>query len=144
MGKRRQAREIAMQVLYNIDVCDFNRQEAWECFGRKCQGGDIDDIFTFAKELVDGVLANREVIDAQISAVIKNWDLHRLAAVDRTVLRLASFEMLFLTEIPVSVVINEAVEIAKSFSTNDSGKFVNGVIDKLKGRRGIYERAYPI
>src|SRR5213076_1253571 len=87
----------------------------------------------FADPLIRGTLQNRDECDDQIKKHAKNWDLHRIAAVDRNVMRLAIYEMLHRTDIPPVVSINEAVDIAKKFSTQDSGKFVNGILDKIKG-----------
>lgn len=89
----------------------------------------------FAQHLVDGVLAQQEAIDAVIMKYAQNWELTRMAAIDRCVLRLASFELIHDRETPVNVIINEAVEIAKKFSTAQSGKFVNGILDKVKLER---------
>jgi N utilization substance protein B len=87
----------------------------------------------FADPLIRGALQYREEADASIKKFAKNWELHRIAAVDRNILRLAIYEMLHRDDIPPVVSINEAVDIAKKFSTQDSGKFVNGILDKVKG-----------
>ena len=87
----------------------------------------------FAEPLIRGTLEHRDEIDALIKKHAKNWELHRIAAVDRNILRLAIYEMLHREDIPPVVSINEAVDIAKKFSTQDSGKFVNGILDKVKG-----------
>src|SRR5207247_4230720 len=87
----------------------------------------------FADPLIRGALEQREELDAEIIKHAKNWSLTRIAAVDRNILRLAIYEMLHREDIPPVVSINEAVDIAKKFSTQDSGKFVNGILDKIKG-----------
>lgn len=87
----------------------------------------------FADKLIKGVLENRNDLDERIKQHAENWDLHRMAVVDRNILRLAIYEMLHRDDIPPIVSINEAVDIAKKFSTQDSGKFVNGILDKIKG-----------
>jgi N utilization substance protein B len=87
----------------------------------------------FAEPLIRGALDHRDEADALIKKHAQNWDLHRMAAVDRNILRLAIYEMLYRDDIPPVVSINEAVDIAKKFSTQDSGKFVNGILDKVKG-----------
>jgi N utilization substance protein B len=87
----------------------------------------------FADPLIRGTLENRDELDSVIKKHALNWDLHRIAAVDRNILRLAIFEMTHREDIPPVVSINEAVDIAKKFSTQDSGKFVNGILDKVKG-----------
>ena len=144
MATRRDAREMAMHVLFSIDVCKLDRQEAWESYFRISEKYDIENIKDFIDELIDGTLANMRLIDAEIIKVMTNWDLDRVAATDRAILRLAVFELFFMDSVPVNVVINEAVDLAKNFSTPDSGKFVNGVVDKLKDKRGMYERAYTL
>lgn len=87
----------------------------------------------FADPLIRGAIENKDESDEQIKKHAKNWDLHRIAAVDRNIMRLAIYEMLHRDDIPPVVSINEAVDIAKKFSTQDSGKFVNGILDKIKG-----------
>ena len=87
----------------------------------------------FAEPLIRGALEHRDAIDENIKSHAKNWDFHRIAAVDRNIMRLAIYEMLHREDIPPVVSINEAVDIAKKFSTQDSGKFVNGILDKIRG-----------
>ncbi len=87
----------------------------------------------FAEPLIRGALEHRDAIDEKIKSHAKNWDFHRIAAVDRNIMRLAIYEMLHREDIPPVVSINEAVDIAKKFSTQDSGKFVNGILDKIRG-----------
>ncbi len=86
----------------------------------------------FAEPLIRGALEHRDAIDEHIKKHAKNWEFHRIAAVDRNIMRLAIYEMLFREDIPPIVSINEAVDIAKKFSTQDSGKFVNGILDKVR------------
>ncbi len=90
-------------------------------------------IRSFADGLVEGTLSRMADIDAELSRVMINWSLHRLAAVDRNILRMAVYEMRFRDDIPPVVTINEAIDIARKFSTADSGKFVNGILDRIKG-----------
>jgi len=87
----------------------------------------------FADPLIRGTLEHRDEIDAHIRRIAKNWELHRIAVVDRNILRLAIFEMLHREDIPPVVSINEAIDIAKKFSTEESGKFVNGILDRIRG-----------
>ena len=154
MGTRRQARERAVQFLFQYDhnpteVLDADLEHFWLhqrpavielVEGRSAWGEDRkmppptpDDISirSFAEPLVRGVLENRDSIDEILSQLTDNWDLHRMAAVDRNILRLAAHELMHREDVPPVVVINEAVDIAKKFSTDDSGKFVNGILDKL-------------
>jgi len=90
---------------------------------------------SFALAIFNGVCLKRSDIDALIEQYAKNWDLERMAAVDRNIIRLAAFEIMDMPETPINVIIDEAVEISKKYSTKDSGKFVNGILDKLKAVR---------
>lgn len=94
---------------------------------------DEAEVRTFADGLIAGTLQNLPEIDAELGRVMINWSLHRLAAVDRNVLRMAVYELRHRDDIPPVVSINEAIDIARKFSTSDSGKFVNGILDRIKG-----------
>lgn len=156
MGKRREARERAVQFLFQHDLnppenLDQALGQFWDSQRAAVIAGEkgaatwgqkpdfppptVDEASTrlFADPLIRGTLEHREEMDDVIKKHAKNWDLHRMAAVDRNILRLAIFEMLHREDIPPVVSINEAVDIAKKFSTEDSGKFVNGILDKIKG-----------
>ncbi len=130
-GKRRQGRELAVQFLYQ---CDFNGEPLDEALGLFWQTQDNldDDVRRFAEELVRGVAARQAAVDAKIQQYAEHWEIGRIAAVDRNILRLAIYEMLFRDDIPPVVSINEAVEVAKKFSTRESGGFVNGILDRIK------------
>ena len=130
-GKRRIARELAVQFLYQFDLSGGSLQEAVPLFW-ETQSEVGEDGRKFTEELVNGVVERKLAIDERIAKYTDNWDLPRIAAVDRNILRLAMYEMLFRDDIPPVVSINEAVDIAKKFSTQDSGKFVNGILDKVK------------
>src|SRR5580693_6446446 len=156
MGKRREARERAVQFLFQYDLNTpedlelelatfWNSQRAAAIedekgpatWGEKTElpPPTVEDAETrlFSEPLIRGVLEHRDAIDEAIKKHAKNWDFHRIAAVDRNIMRLAIYEMLYRQDIPPIVSINEAVDIAKKFSTEDSGKFVNGILDKIKG-----------
>ncbi|MEW6556300.1 MAG: transcription antitermination factor NusB [Elusimicrobiota bacterium] len=137
MGSRRISRECAMQILYSIDVCKLTKEDA-ETFFWNTQYYD-NNIVAFAKELIDGTLANLNEIDKHLKQTAENWELDRMASVDRAILRLSSYELLFTPETPPNVVINEAIELAKDFSTEESGKFVNGILDKIKSKMQKYK-----
>jgi N utilization substance protein B len=153
---RRHARERAVQFLFQYDLnppenLDLALDEFWESqragviaeeTGEATWGQPVnlppptaDELATraFADPLIRGTLEHRQQIDALIGKFARNWSLKRMATVDRNVLRLAVYEMLHRDDIPPVVSINEAVDIAKKFSTQDSGKFVNGILDKIKG-----------
>ena len=130
-GKRRIARELAVQFLYQYDLSGGSLEEALPLFWQT-QSEVSDDGRKFTEELIHGVVERRVPIDERIAKYTDNWDLPRIAAVDRNILRLAMYEMLFRDDIPPVVSINEAVDIAKKFSTRESGAFVNGILDRLK------------
>jgi N utilization substance protein B len=89
----------------------------------------------FAKDLFIGVCIKKSKIDSLIRKYVKNWELDRMAVIDRNIIRLAAYEIIVTRDTPINVIIDEAIEIAKKYSTKDSGKFVNGVLDKLKAIR---------
>jgi N utilization substance protein B len=131
MGLRRDGREAAIQFLYQLDTYrPANMEEALTAFWK--QNEEPKNVRDFADGLLRGALEKMPEIDAKIRTLADNWDFERLAAVDRNILRLAVYEMLFCPEIPPVVSINEAIEIAKKFSTAESGKFVNGLLDRVK------------
>jgi transcription antitermination factor NusB len=133
MGVRRKARECALQILYFMDVCKIDN-EVDEEFSLLKENRS-PKILRFVNKLVEGTVENIVKIDVLITKYADNWELERMAAVDRNILRSASYEIIYLTEIPISVIINEAVELAKKYSTAESGKFINGILDKLKEER---------
>jgi N utilization substance protein B len=130
-GKRRLARECAIQFLYQLDMTGGDLAESLERFW-ETQENLSPNVRTFAEELIRGALAHLAGIDEKIQHYTENWELPRIAAVDRNILRLAIYEMLHRDDIPPVVSINEAVDIAKKFSTRESGAFVNGILDRLK------------
>jgi N utilization substance protein B len=131
MGLRRDGREAAIQFLYQVDVHKPEKvEDALKAFWK--QNEEPQNVRDFATDLLRGALEKLPEVDAKIRTLADNWDFERLAVVDRNILRLAIYEMLFRPEIPPVVSINEAIEIAKKFSTAESGKFVNGLLDKVK------------
>ena len=133
MGVRRDAREAAVQYLYQRemqgDQSDQALEEFYEMRGLSPSGK------RFCNELLEGWMQHREEIDAVIAKNARNFEFNRLSAVDRNVLRIACHEILFRSDIPAPVAINEAIEIAKKYSTEDSGKFVNGVLDNIRKQK---------
>jgi N utilization substance protein B len=125
VGTRREARELALQTLYQLDLTGEEDGGVGAHFG-----GDPEAI-GFARQLVDGVRADRERIDALIAAASEHWRLPRLSRVDLSLLRLSTYELLSCPDIPASVTIDEAVEIARRFGSEDSASFVNGVLDAI-------------
>jgi len=130
MGYRRQARELVVQSLYGYDL---NRQNRGEALARFRETAHLPEkAFRFAEELFAGVIDHLEEIDRRIDGHARNWTLDRLALVDKQILRLALCELYYREDIPPPVTINEAVEIAKKFSTPQSGRFVNGILDRVR------------
>lgn len=128
--KRRRAREYALQILFQIDF--KGKEIASKDFEAFWSDKDLsEDIKKFTEELVKGTLQRLEKIDSRIEMVAENWILNRMAAVDRNILRLAAYEILYRKDIPLAVTINEAIEIAKKFSTSEAAPFINGILDKL-------------
>jgi transcription antitermination protein NusB len=155
MGKRREARERAVQFLFQHDLnppedLAHSLKVFWESqraaalaeekgpatWGQRIElpplSADELAMQQFAEPLIRGALERRDELDGYIKKCAENWELHRIAAVDRNILRLAIYEMIFREDIPPVVSINEAVEIAKKFSTQESGRFVNGILDKVR------------
>ncbi|MFH1783459.1 MAG: transcription antitermination factor NusB [bacterium] len=133
MGTRRQGRELALQVLYQIDITGQKLSEAEKPFWEHSTVGSRTR--EFATQILKGTTENIKHIDKVISKYTENWDIKRMASVDRNILRGATFELIYLEDIPINVIINEAVELAKKYSTAESGRFVNGILDKIKKER---------
>ncbi|GAB4350582.1 MAG: N utilization substance protein NusB [Candidatus Abyssubacteria bacterium] len=134
MGSRRKAREKALKILFQIDFNEVDVRAVLDEFWKEHPSGE--KVREFTETLVKGAVANRERIDMMISSTLKNWSLERLNAVDRAILRCAVFELMYMPDIPPKVTINEAVEIAKAYGTDESGSFINGVLDNIRERVG--------
>jgi len=129
MRKRSLAREIALQALYQLETRGNEAVSEADDF---CSARSEDpEIKEFAEELIKGIKEKQSELDAHIQTMIPNWELERLALIDRLILRMGTYEMLYRDDIPPVVSINEAVNIAKKYSTKTSGSFVNGVLDKI-------------
>ncbi|HMK60488.1 MAG TPA: transcription antitermination factor NusB [Dissulfurispiraceae bacterium] len=138
MTKRRKAREYALQFLYGIDLValepgeqknyDLRRglEEFW-----KGTGEEDPDVRSFAEALAKGTIEHLSEIDPLIQNAVEKWKLLRMAAIDRNIIRVAAYEILFRADIPDAVSINEALEIAKRFSTAESAAFINGILDRI-------------
>jgi transcription antitermination factor NusB len=133
MRKRTRAREFALQILYQMDITGDNYDICLNNFWQALSQEHIDEeVKNFTTELVKGVADNLETIDKKISQYATNWQLRRMAVVDRNILRMSCFELMFRDDIPPKVSINEAVELAKKYSGPEAGKFVNAISDKIK------------
>ena len=134
MGARHTARERALQALYQLDMSGGSPEEAlaaaWEAAAQEAPTPDPNAV-QFARELVEGVVANLRTIDALIEQHSHNWRIDRMDRIDRSVLRLAIFELQYREDIPRKVTLNEAVELGKSYGTEASSAFVNGLLDRV-------------
>ena len=129
MGGRRLSREIALKVLFQIDLVSTNLEETLKYTFKN--GKLSDEVKEFTLLLVKGVISSSSEIDKAINSYAKNWSLERITNIDRSILRIAIYEILYLKNIPKSVSINEAVELAKKYGTKSSFSFVNGVLGKI-------------
>lgn len=130
MSSRRQERRLAIDILFGSDVTGTVASSVlaeWLEAGR--------EVPTFTRELVEGVGRNLEAIDRTIGSHSQGWRVGRMAALDRTILRVATYELLFSADVPIAAAIDEAVRAAKELSTEDSGRFVNGVLGKVAAER---------
>ncbi len=130
MRKRTIARESALKILYAIDI---TKEDPDECINNYWLSQDkINvEVKNFADDIVSGVCNNMARIDSVVSKSATNWELDRMAVIDRNILRIGTYELLYMEDIPPKVAINEAIDIAKRYGDKDSGKFVNGVLDKI-------------
>ncbi len=128
--KRRKAREYALQMLFQLDfkVEKFENRDLEAFWSDKKENTEVKK---FAEELVRGTVNKLNEIDSMIGKAAENWVVQRMSAVDRNILRFASYEILYMKDIPSAVTINEAIEIAKKFSSGESAPFINGVLDRL-------------
>ncbi|GKU79648.1 transcription antitermination factor NusB [Paenibacillus sp. L3-i20] len=137
--KRRLSREITVSSLYQLEMNEVTPSEAIDMLMEELRQeneieadpSEVGSTDEFVRELVNGVLENKQVIDGMLQQYLTGWQVDRLSRVDRQVLRLACYEMVFRDDVPPVAAINEAIEVAKHFGTEESGKFVNGVLGKL-------------
>lgn len=141
MKKRTRARELALQFLYQLDL----RGDALYAEAREFVAAEERDAETtrFALRLVQGTFENKAGIDQMIQGVAQNWNISRMAVVDRNVLRLATYELVHCPDVPPKVAINEAIELGKRYSTQNSGAFINGILDKIMNRQTTPLAAAP-
>jgi N utilization substance protein B len=136
---RTRARELALQFLFQADFHDADYRLELEAFLDEALAGKAGETEAraYARELVDGVLRHRGEIDAKIQEAAKNWDLQRMAGADRNALRIGCFELLYGKSVPMKVAINEAIELGKRYSTEASGAFINGILDRIRKDAGL-------
>ena len=134
MGIRRKGRELALQALYQIEITGDASMAAVDLFLNHFEGNP--EAKEFARRLVSGVISQRMEIDEVIQRCTEHWKLMRLAKVDLVILRMATYELVFCPDIPLNVSLDEAIEIGKRFSTDDSANFINGVLDQVAQSSG--------
>ncbi len=133
MRKRTKAREYVLQMLYQVDITRGSWEEILENFWATNDQEELSvELKDFSAQLLQGVVSHLEEIDKKISKYAANWQLERMAFVDRNIMRLGCFELIYRADIPPKVAINEAVELAKKYSGSESGKFVNAILDQIK------------
>jgi N utilization substance protein B len=146
MKSRRTCREAAIQALYLCDAQGSFSRETVDLFSSHFLRIGLNDhgentlpqeSDPFYQEIIDGVLSNREAIDSAIGLASKNWSIARMALVDRNILRVAVYEILYRLDVPPKVAINEAIEIAKEFASPEGPTFINGVLDEVVSQRGV-------
>ncbi|MBU4149593.1 MAG: transcription antitermination factor NusB [Candidatus Omnitrophica bacterium] len=130
MRKRTLARECALKILYKIEIAKDSVQDSFDDFWSSQK--KAESVKSFAETLVRGTRENVAKLDELISKYTENWDIKRIAVIDKNIMRLSIFELLYMDDIPAKVSINEAIELAKKYGDVDSGKFVNGILDKIR------------
>jgi N utilization substance protein B len=129
MGKRHQARELALRVLFQLESSHDDPEEVLRYHA--AEGGVTPDVAAFAGELIRGVIANQERLDAILSDASEHWTLQQMAKVDRIILRIAVYELTVDRQVPTKAAINESIELAKTFSGDEAGRFVNGILGRV-------------
>jgi N utilization substance protein B len=135
MRKRTQSREMALKILFSWDISREPMEDCRKRFIHNAGEPCDEEVVKYSGELVTGVEKKKDEIDPIIAGYATNWSLDRMATIDRNILRMATYELLYLSEVPPKVAINEAIELAKKFGDKDSGKFVNGILDGIKKDR---------
>lgn len=128
-GKRHQARELALRVLFQLETSDDDPDEVLSYHA--AESAATPDVANFAAELVRGVLAHREQLDAVLADASEHWKVEQMAKVDRTILRIAVYELTVDKQVPTKAAINESIELAKTFSGEEAGRFVNGILGRV-------------
>ncbi len=129
MGKRRKSRELALQVLYQLDVTKQDPSKVLAQFQQQFSPNEEKD--EFLEGLVLGVLDHSQEIDRLIERFSENWRLERMSIIDRNILRMATFELIYCEDIPPKVTLNEAIDLGKEYGSEDSGSFINGILDRI-------------
>ena len=145
MGQRRRSREVALQILFEMEMAGHAPEEAIGLYYQLFDDGDEPgvpfDVRPFAEEIVRGVNLHRVEIDGMIGSASEHWRVARMSVVDRNILRIAIFEMLYCPDIPPKVSINEAIDLGKAFGNMESGAFINGILDHILPKLGLTAQA---
>lgn len=139
MGARRSGREAALQMLFQLEASSISSAQAIELFWRTFEDADPEGR-PYADAIVTGVAEHMDAIDKRVVSASQNWRLERMSRVDRNLLRLGTWELMFKRDVPRAVILDEAVELAKSFGTDESSGFVNGVLDRIASDLGRSDR----
>jgi len=135
MGTRHLGRELALKALYQMDIrADASNEDLVLLFETFTTS---DEVRRFATQLVEGVRGEQIALDRQVAAALEHWSIGRLSRVDHNILRMALYELMRVEDVPARVTIDEAIELAKTYGDQDSGRFVNGVLDQLAGRLNL-------
>lgn len=129
MGKRRRARELVLRGLYAMEISENSIETVLNDIDQS--HGEEEEMIVFVNKLLRETIDHKQDLDREVGSAVRNWDLNRIALIDRIILRFALCELLYFQEIPPKVTINEAIDLAKKYSTADSGRFVNGVLDAI-------------
>lgn len=130
MGNRRRSRELAMQALFYVDMRQNKSEEILDLYLQSFTPSK--KVLPFFLELVNGVIREKDQIDTMIERFSSNWKMSRMSCVDRNIMRIAVYEMLYCSDIPLKVSINEAIDVGKKFGTEESGAFINGILDSVR------------
>jgi len=142
LRRRTKAREIALQSLYQLELLGAKTLGDFRFFCKDAASGDRE-ILEFCMALVEGTWTRREELDREVEAVLEHWAMNRIATIDKCVLRMGAYEIMFAPDVPPKVAINEAIEIAKKYSTGGSGDFVNGILDKIFSKHSRQNETPP-
>ena len=130
MGNRRRSRELAMQALFYVDMRQNKSEEILDLYLQSFTPSK--KVLPFFLELVNGVIREKDRIDTMIERFSSNWKMSRMSCVDRNIMRIAVYEMFYCSDIPLKVSINEAIDVGKKFGTEESGAFINGILDSVR------------
>jgi transcription antitermination factor NusB len=129
VGKRRKAREIVLQALYELEFSDRGWLEVLD--DQIARRSSTQETISYARKLLAVTLENMQELDSKTKSVLEHWDLERLSLIDKNIIRFALAEILFFSEIPGEVIINEAIETANKYSSRDAGRLINGILDRF-------------